>query len=122
VPEYIIDGKVINLHQYSLKKNLNFDDIENEKIKWITEKMENFIKIKKNTEIYSIMTSLATEFYEFGLSCIDLLKWIEGTEQIDSFKKYNIIMYFNNIKSEYRCEKLLILCILDYIINELLKC
>lgn len=122
VPEYIIDGNVINLHQYSLKNNLNFDDIEREKLQWMKEKMENFIKNKENPQIHSIMVNLATEFYEKGLSCLDLIKWIDNTEKLDSLINCNIIMHFNNIKSEYRCEKLLILCILDYTVNELVNC
>ena len=121
VPEYIIDGKVINLHQYSLKKNLDFIDIEKETLKWITEKMDNFIKNKENQEIHGIMVNLASEFYEKGLSCLDLIKWIDNTEKLESLVRCNILMYFNNIKSEYRCEKLLILCIFDYTVNELVN-
>jgi hypothetical protein len=61
------------------------------------------------------MVDLASEFYENGYSCLDLMKWVEKTDKIDGLKKSNILMCFDKIKLEYRCEKLMLLFLFDYI-------
>jgi hypothetical protein len=63
------------------------------------------------------MINYATFFYENGFSCLDIINWLEHTDIIDGLKKYEILLYFNKIKSEYRCEKLLMLCILLLILT-----
>jgi len=62
---------------------------------------------------YKDMTELATEMYDYGLSCLDLIKWVEKTDIFDDKTKGGIFIYFDEVKSEYRNEKLLLLCILD---------
>lgn len=114
VPEYIKDGKVLNLHQYNLKQHFNFTEIELENKELINNKMEEFSKnIREHPHKHIIMINFATFFYENGYSCLDIIKWLENTDSIDGLKKYNILLYFDKIKSEYRCEKLLMLCIFD---------
>ena len=125
VPEYIVDGKVINLHQYNIKNHFHFEDVENNTNEWITDKISKLIllpngyekdkSLDKPQDIHKDMVELATEFYEKGISCLDLIKWIENTKYINELKKCDVLMYFDKIKSEYRCEKLLLLCIFDYI-------
>jgi hypothetical protein len=129
VPEYIVDGKVINLHQYNIKNHFHFEDVENNTNEWITDKISKLILLPNGYEKdkplampqdipvdkHKDMVELATEFYEKGISCLDLIKWIENTKYINELKKCDVLMYFDKIKSEYRCEKLLLLCIFDYI-------
>lgn len=128
VPEYIVDGKVINLHQYNIQKHFRFEDVENDTNQWITENISRImlpggheqdkpldIPQDKPQDIHKDMVELATEFYEKGISCLDLIKWIENTNRMSELKKCDVLMYFDKIKSEYRCEKLLLLCIFDYI-------
>jgi DNA polymerase III delta prime subunit len=115
VPEHIIDGKVLNLHQYNLTRNLNLEENELIVVENIREKMEKYMK-KPYTEItHSILVDLVSYFYENGYSCLDLIQWIDITPSIILIKKTDIMMTFNRIKSEYRCEKLLMLYLLDYI-------
>lgn len=119
VPEYIHEGKVLNLHQYNLKKHLNFTDIELENDLIVKTKMEEFsIKIREHSNKHVLMIEYSTFFYENGLSCLDIIKWLESTNSINELKKYNILLYFNKIKSEYRCEKLLMLCVFDALFTE----
>jgi DNA polymerase III delta prime subunit len=119
VPEYILDGKVINLHQYSLKQHINLSEIEIENDALVENKMvELFNIIIGRADKHILMIDYATFFYENGLSCLDIIKWLENTTMIDSMRKYDILLYFNKIKSEYRCEKLLMLCIFDSIFLE----
>lgn len=116
VPEYIKDGKVVNLHQYNLKQHLNFSDIETENEAIIRSKMGEFSNsINQFENKHVCMIDYATFFYENGFSCLDIIQWLEKTDTVDGLKKYEILLYFNKIKSEYRCEKLLLLCIFDYI-------
>jgi uncharacterized protein (UPF0335 family) len=55
------------------------------------------------------------ELYENGYSGLDLIKYISQTKRFDDKKTSAIGVCFNIIKSEYRCENLLILYMLDYI-------
>jgi hypothetical protein len=110
VPEYIQDGKLVNLHQYAIHKNYDIDSIQ-DKYNWIDEKMDRLF----DTEIdHSDLTKLSNEFYENGISCLDLIKWINITDKMDDLEKSTICICFNKIKSEYRCEKLLLLYIFDF--------
>ena len=114
VPEYIKDGKVLNLHQYNLKQHLDFSIIEGENEAVVKSKMEEFYRVLPGHENKHVcMIDYATFFYENGLSCLDVIKWLEQTGVVDGLKKYEILLYFNKIKSEYRCEKLLMLCVFD---------
>jgi hypothetical protein len=107
VPEYIEDGKVINLHKLNMKYE-NQTVFANED--WIHTKMTKFMN--ENID-HSQMVDLAVEFYENGMSCLDFIKWIERTDFINGFIKTEILMKFDKIKSEYRCEKLLLLYLFD---------
>uniref|UniRef100_A0A6C0KHI5 AAA+ ATPase domain-containing protein n=1 Tax=viral metagenome TaxID=1070528 RepID=A0A6C0KHI5_9ZZZZ len=107
VPEYIENGKVINLHKLNMKYE-NQSVFEHDE--WIHTKMTKFMN--ENID-HSQMVDLAVEFYENGMSCLDFIKWIERTEFIDGFIKTEILMKFDKIKSEYRCEKLLLLYLFD---------
>jgi DNA polymerase III delta prime subunit len=110
VPEYIENGKIINLHQHSICRNFDISSIQNNN-DWIREKMEYL----NNYEIdHSSITEIANEFYEKGLSCLDLIKWVNTTDLIEELDKSTVCICFDKIKSEYRCEKLLLLYILDF--------
>jgi len=111
VPEYIENGKIINLHQYSIHKNFNIDSLQG-KLSCIDEKMEYLYKYEID---HSVLTELANEFYENGLSSLDLIDWVNSTDRIVDSEKSTICICFDKIKSEYRCEKLLLLYIFDFI-------
>jgi len=46
---------------------------------------------------------------------LDLIDWYKGLETIDPHRKSEWVIHFQKIRGEYRCEKLLILAILDKI-------
>lgn len=114
IPEYIKDGKVVNLHQYKIREKFDFLDVENENIQWINTQMDNLFT--STIKSHSLMIDLATEFYENAMSSLDLVKWIENTNRIDDLKKTALFMCFDKIKSEYRSEKLLLLYLFDSIL------
>jgi len=114
VHEAMVDSKIINLHQYKIKNVFDMKDMENQNLQCISNLMDSFMKTDKS---HSKMVDYSNEIYEKGLSCIDLMKWIENTSEMSDIKKTDIYMCFDKIKSEYRCEKLLLL----YLINEITK-
>jgi DNA polymerase III delta prime subunit len=121
VPEYIVNGELVNMHQYSINKSYSIQ---------LTKEQNDFIENKMTTLMskkigYPLFTEVANEFYEQGLSCLDLIQWIERTDKISDLEKATICMCFDKIKSEYRCEKLLLLYIFDFMFlrsNKDVKC
>lgn len=109
VPDYMENGKVLNLHQYDLKKKFDFKSHESGKKYYISNKLVN---LEKNIN-HKLLFDIANDFYENGISCIDLMNYIENS---NDWSKENVTKYmleFFKIKSEFRCEKLLMLYILD---------
>ena len=119
VPEHIVDGHIVNLHQMNIKQQFKFDDIENETNFWVETKMARFFQTE-NSPNHKEMIDLAADFYENGYSCIDLIKWIKTTDKVSALQKSQIVSCFDEIKSEYRCEKLLLLYIFDFV-SEILE-
>jgi len=116
VPEYIENGKIINLHQLSIKNQFNL--IENNMM-YISEKMKQLINYEDCNYYFAV--NLASEFYENGISCIDILHWIEITDILNNEIKSTTLLRFDEIKFEYRSEKLLMLCLFDFIMHLLDK-
>lgn len=57
--------------------------------------------------------------YESGISCLDVMEWVKN--QRDRWSKseyYRAIMRFYQIKPQFRCEKLLILFMVNYLFRE----
>ena len=106
VPEFLDSstGKTQNLHQYHLAKKygdpVSFDE-------WFDSRI-----IEKNMDDDLAKMNLASEAYESGLSCIDFVKWVLSKPHLSDEQKANFAMHFEKIKSEYRCEKMLFLCLL----------
>jgi len=113
VPEYIENKKVINLHQLAIKNQFSLLD-QNDS--YISEKMRIFINICHDNIHYHAV-DLAADFYENGISCIDILRWIENTDLLSIEIKSMTLLHFDEIKFEYRSEKLLMLCLFDFIMN-----
>jgi DNA polymerase III delta prime subunit len=113
VPEYIDQetNKILNLHQYNLEKIYDIKNTKKEKIKWI----DLLISTNENLNNISNLVILCTQIYEKGCSCLDIIQWIEESTKWSDEEKANIFLCFQKIKSEFRCEKLLIFFILDFL-------
>jgi hypothetical protein len=124
IPEYIEDGEIKNLHQYLIQNQYSYNSIEEKE--FLNKKMELlFDKYNQKIIDHNILVDISTELYEEGLSCLDLIVWIEKTEKINDLDKSTYCICYDNIKSEYRCEKMLILYMLDFIflrLNKDVKC
>jgi len=113
VPEYRYQetNKILNLHQYNLEKVYDIQNTKKEKIEWI----ELLISTNKNMNNISNLVDLSTQIYEKGYSCLDVIHWIEESVKWSDEEKANIFLCFQKIKSEFRCEKLLLFFILDFL-------
>jgi replication factor C subunit 3/5 len=100
-------GKTQNLHQYHLNniygEPIQFDD-------WFNENVEPIIRGIVTDDVNHM--DIANGAYEKGISCLNLVDWIQRQDFLSDKKKAEFAMHFEKIKSEYRCEKMLFLCLL----------
>jgi hypothetical protein len=88
---------------------MDFSGLEETKREWMADYMDD-VDGTTNAEV-------SIGIYEEGYSCLDLVEYFKGSENLTQSEKANIVMCFNKIKSEFRCEKLLILYMLDFVYN-----
>jgi DNA polymerase III delta prime subunit len=125
IPEYVKEEEIINLHQYIIKNQYK-NSIPFEQNKFLEDKINMLFEQKNNSTLtHNILLDTSTELYEEGLSCLDLMNWIEKTDKINELDKSTYFISYDNIKSEYRCEKMLLFYMLDFIflrLNKDVKC
>lgn len=110
VPEHMDGGRIKNLHQLSINNELKTLALAS-RDELINKKMTDFISFENN---HRAAVEIAEELYENAVSCIDIINWLEHTDLISVNKRANLLMHFDEIKFEYRSEKLLMLCLFDY--------
>ena len=109
VPEHIHEGKIVNLHQKNIHNH--YTPLKNDVLKntWIQEQLNT---INESTQ-HSHLTEVITQWYDRGYSCLDLLQWLEMTDRFTEKDKSSVYICFDKVKSEFRCEKLLLIYIMD---------
>jgi DNA polymerase III delta prime subunit len=107
VPEPIINGKVINLHNYALDEIYNLGKIVKKK----TDNLKKDLKLDKKYTLNELV-NLCIKLYENGYSCLDIISYI-NTSSLHESKIYEFMVIFNKIKKDFRNEKLLMLFILN---------
>lgn len=132
VPEVCENGQVLNLHQHKVARTFGFGDIEQLKmdavetilapvLQYFVSEMDDvkyrFRFLNRCSNLFEkvdhiLLNKLVTEMYESGLSCLDYMNWIDRV--CTKADAANIQMCFHKIKSEYRCEKILLCYMLDY--------
>lgn len=113
VPEHFENGVLVNLHQHSIKRHFNIVSTK-EQSDYLDVGMNKLLNSVDNID-HNRLVDVAADFYEMGLSCLDLVHWLEKDNTIDPLHKSTYCICYDNIKSEYRCEKLLILYMLDFV-------
>lgn len=111
VSEYQVNGLISNLHKIK-NKNTTLDTYHQNNQIWLRSQFEN---LKNDALNHKNFTYFANKIYENGLSCLNLIEFIMNDETFDELTKSKIYMYFEKIKSQYRCEQLLIFTLMDYI-------
>ena len=109
IPPPVINNKIINLHKYG-KINLK----ENEYISKRYDELKNIIFNKENYDSIQKCDTLALNLYEKGYSTIDIIKLIEIMD-IDTEIKFNLLIYFDKIRKEFRDEKTLLTIVLFFL-------
>ena len=110
VPEHVLeDGKIQNLHQVTIHRNFNIEQA-NDSIDPILESL-----LTNKSLNHTTIVTIANELYENAFSSLDVIEWIKRkTEYFEPVVVAEACLWFDKIKSEYRCEKLLTLYMLDY--------
>ena len=108
VPEHTENNRLINLHEDSIRDIYNLNDYHTID-QWIREQISNTPK----THIGFV--NLSREFYEKGYSCLDFIRWMKENPEIPDKDKTMVCMCFDKIKLEFRCEKLLLLYVFDFL-------
>jgi hypothetical protein len=68
-----------------------------------------------NETLFAFMQKI-NHLYELGISCLDLMEWIKTRRDIWSETEYyRAVMRFYQIKPQFRCEKLLMLFMMNYL-------
>lgn len=108
VPHPLIKGVSTNLHKYYITDQCNLNqqnEIESCLNTFITQPSYN------HKEIIKICDGL----YEQAISCNDLVNWIQKSSMWTEKQKSSFSMCFLKVKPEFRCERLLMLYMLDFL-------
>lgn len=115
VNECILDGEVYNLEKLKMMKlenNLNDKEIND----YLENKLLEVIELKKSNQInLKYLNNLSNDFYENGITCLDLINKYKIMNIDDEYSKSELLIFFDKIRPEFRFEKLLILLILKKI-------
>ena len=115
VPEPIYNGAAINLYKHNLRETFKLDDTKNQRVEWLKKELSK--SMVKNLTHYKLM-QLCTKLYEkcySGLDIIHLLESHNNFSNLDSSKRYEMLVTFNKVRKEFRNEKLLMMFILNFL-------
>ena len=116
VPECYVNGELLNLHQYTLDKIVDMSSIEKTNHQYIDDTIEQLLKDNSENHLtYKSITEFCETIYINGFSCLDIIEGIKRSKSFTDTSKININVYYLKIKSEIRCEKLLLFSLLNYI-------
>jgi DNA polymerase III delta prime subunit len=114
VAECMNENTVVNLNRRLIAGIENA--LDTEQVERITECLSRLEEEEEEESVtHADIVNASGELYENGYSGLDLIKYISQTKRFDDKKTSAIGVCFNIIKSEYRCENLLLLYMLDYI-------
>ena len=111
VPEQMENDNLINLHNKFLKTNYNFENYSSCR-EYVFLKMKN---IDLNNIAQAEIIEFINDFYEKGISCIDLMEWI-SSYNFTNLLKSSIKLYYEKIKLDYRSEQLLMFTIFNFLL------
>jgi DNA polymerase III delta prime subunit len=116
VSEPELDGENINLYKYNINSVFKMKDIKLQRLDLL--KKELLKSIDKKITLNDLIL-LCIKLYERGYNALDILALLENPkfleETINLEKRYEMLICFNRVRSEFRNEKLLILFILNFI-------
>jgi len=113
VPERVIEhhtgNKPLNLHQHTLQQAFSLDEFT----RGHKGKLQVYLE-KVHEMSHKEMIDLVNRLYDEGYSALDLVDWLKEDSSMDPSEISRAVLCFHRTKAEFRCEKLLILYLLDY--------
>ncbi len=111
-------GKPVSLVQEEYKQKYNLDMLECTRQTKIGEIIRKHVDCDLDSKecCYEALSPIANEMYENAYCVQDLLTWIQGQSYWSPTEKASIGMEYMKVKSEFRCEKLLMLYLLDLLL------
>lgn len=107
IPLPIINDKRISLYDYN-KSDLSETNYYLNQYKWF-----NKIVNKRNINTINKSRILSLKLYEKGFSSLDIINHIKNDSKIPNNIKWNILIYIDKIRKEFRNEKNLMLIMLN---------
>ena len=117
VPEHMENNTIVNLHQNSITSHYNIQYTENHD-EWLDKVIT---KYREYEPCHESTMELCERIYEKGLTCLDVIRWVNTTDTLDSLIKSKTSICFDTIRKEYRYEKMLMLYIFDFLYLRLNK-
>ena len=116
LPEPVVNNEPVNLYKYNLNEVFNMKDNKIQRLDSLKKELTK--SVNKNIAIEELML-LCTKLYEKGHSALDILALLENPRFLDTTinieKRYELLIFFNRVRREFRNEKILILFILNFI-------
>ena len=109
IPETQLSGEVINLHQHTVERAFPLDEWKDRTKGVLYDRLKEV-----STMSHKDIIVLVSELYESGYSCLDLVDWFKESLVLSPKDTSAVILCFHKIRGEFRCEKLLMLYLLDY--------
>ena len=127
VPEYIDPGtgERMNLHQWQIQRTYPLlsssytegnEGTEGNAFSCLNGLLLSSSLEKKEMD-HAAMASVVSEMYENAISSYDFLAWVKASSLWTDYEKSNLCMCFSKIKPEFRCEKLLLMYLVDFLWN-----
>jgi len=108
-------GSPIHFDKLLITNNHNHNSSINASI--VTNTISNN-EIPNNEISNNQITTISKQLYEKGYSGLDLIEYIHESN-LDELKKYELLIFIQKIKREFREERLLIACILHFLLKRL---
>lgn len=113
VPEPHYNGSQINLYKYNLENNIFcLNDIHVQRMDWLKKEL---LKTMTPGISEKTLAELSEKLHEKAYCALDIIKLIENNAfPILEEKKWELLVAFSKAKKEFRCEKLLMLFLLNF--------
>ena len=118
IPEPTYHGKSINLYKHNIAETFPIKDIKTQRMESLKSKLASLSVYKSD----SYLLELSSKLYEKGYSGLDIIQLLENPacfqDKITQEKRYELLIAFNKIRKEFRCEKLLILFVMHFLYHD----
>jgi hypothetical protein len=108
---------IVNLHHYQLERKYDVVGQTTQHREMIDSRL---LPLLENRKIKTVeyLAQVSEELYGWGVSCLSLMDWFERHHTRWTPSEYaNTVMCFHRIKTEFRCEKMLMFYMLDFVFS-----